>query len=84
VSGAHLVEGAVATIAAVNGFGTATVTCPAGERVLSGNYDQIDGVPSITVFRTRIINAGTTFLADGQNTSVATDREFSVFAICAA
>jgi hypothetical protein len=84
VSGAHLVEGALATIAAANGFGTATVTCPAGERILSGNYNQIDGVPSITVFRTRIINAGTTFQADGKNTSALTDRQFSVYAICAA
>jgi hypothetical protein len=83
-SGAHLVIGDPATIAAINGFGTATVTCPTGERVLSGSFNQIDGLPSITVFRTSIIDAGTTFQADGQNVSGSTNRVFSVYAICAA
>lgn len=84
VSGAHLVVGNPTTIAAVNGFGTATVTCPAGEVVLSGNYRQIDGGPSITVYRTDITDGGTTFVADGKNTSLSTNRVFSVYAICAA
>ena len=46
VSGAHVVEGPSTMIAAVGGFASATVTCPAGERVLSGNYTQADGIPS--------------------------------------
>jgi hypothetical protein len=83
-SGAHVVGGTPTTIAAVNGFGTATVTCPAGEVVLSGSFSQADGSPSITVFRTAIINGGTSFSADGKNTSASTNREFSVYAVCAA
>jgi hypothetical protein len=84
VSGAHLVVGNPTTIAAPGGFGTATVTCPAGEVVLSGNYSQIDGTPTITVFRTAIIDSGTTFQADGTNASGSTNRVFSAYAICAA
>lgn len=84
VSGAHLVTGVPTTITAVGGFGTATVSCPAGERVLSGNYNQQDGVPSITVFRTAITNDGTRFEADGQNDSGSPNRIFTAFAICAA
>ena len=84
VSGAHVVEGPSTMIAAVGGFASATVTCPAGERVLSGNYTQADGIPSILVYRTRINDAGTTFTADGKNDSGAPDRVFSVYALCAA
>ena len=84
VSGAHVVEGTPTTIAAIGGFGSATVTCPAGERVLSGNYSQADGLPSVLVFRTRVNDAGTTFTADGKNDSGSTNREFSAYALCAA
>jgi hypothetical protein len=83
VSGAHVVKGADTTIAAVGGYGTATVTCPDGERVLSGNYEQIDGVPSITVYRSRISDDGTSYSADGQNVSMSTGRRFYAWAVCA-
>ena len=87
VSGAHMVVGDPTTIAGITGvsaYGTATVTCPAGEVVLSGSYRQIDGGPSITVYRTDIIDSGTTFTADGYNGSGSTNRVFSVYAICSA
>jgi hypothetical protein len=41
-------------------------------------------VPNVTVYRTRITNDGTTFEADGQNTSASTNRVFTAYAICAA
>jgi hypothetical protein len=84
VSGAHVVSGATTTIVAAGDPGTATVTCPAGEHVLSGNYGQEDGIPSITVFRTAIIDDGTTFQADGQNDSGSGNRKFWAYAVCAA
>jgi hypothetical protein len=83
VSGAHVVTGNLTTIPSAGGYGTATVTCPTGERVLGGNFSQQDGVPSVTIFRTAITTAGTRFEADAVSNS-GTNRQFSVFAVCAA
>jgi hypothetical protein len=80
-----VVNGAPVTIVGTAGatqFGTASVTCPTGI-VLSGNYKQIDGQPSVDVYRTAISADGRTFSADGKNVSGVANRTFSVFAVCA-
>ncbi len=83
VSGAHVVTGSLTTIPSAGGYGTATVTCPTGERVLGGNFSQPDGGPSVTIYRTAITTAGTRFEADAVS-NFGTNRQFGVFAVCAA